>query len=120
MKNQLGSSLLILAVGGLLITGAAAQTATNAGPGVYDPGHPRVNEVDGREASQQNRIANGVQDGQLNARQASHLEANQARIQNQENRDMAEHNGHLTKGEQRQINREQNRQSRQIYRDKNK
>jgi hypothetical protein len=31
---------------------------------------------------------------------------------------MAAHNGHLTKGEQRQLNREQNRTSRQIYKDK--
>ncbi len=32
--------------------------------------------------------------------------------------DMAAHNGHLTKSEQRQLNREQNCTSRQIYKDK--
>jgi hypothetical protein len=120
MKNKITNSLLVLAVGGLMLAGsAAAQTATSgAGPGVDDPNHPRVNEVNTREANQQDRIGNGVKDGQLSANQAAHLEHNQARIQNQEKRDMAEHNGHLTKGEQRQLNREQNRQSRQIYKDK--
>ena len=97
---------------------AAQSTTSGAGAGVDDPGHPRVNEVNAREANQQNRIANGAKDGQLSAGQAAHLERNQARIEHQEQRDMAEHNGHLTKGEQRQINREQNRQSRQVYKDK--
>ena len=105
----------------MLAGSAAAQTTTSgAGPGVDDPGHPRVNEVNNREANQQNRIANGIKDRQLNANQAAHLENNEARIQNQEQKDMAEHNGHLTKGEQRQLNREQNRQSKQIYKDKHK
>ena len=122
MKNKITNSLLVLAVGGLMLAGsAAAQTTTSgAGPGVDDPGHPRVNEVNNREANQQNRIANGIKDRQLNANQAAHLENNEARIQNQEQKDMAEHNGHLTKGEQRQLNREQNRQSKQIYKDKHK
>jgi len=122
MKNKVSNSLLALAVGGFMLAGsAAAQTTTSgAGPGVDDPGHPRVNEVNNREANQQNRIANGIKDRQLNANQAAHLENNEARIQNQEQKDMAEHNGHLTKGEQRQLNREQNRQSKQIYKDKHK
>ena len=63
MINQISKSLLILAVGGLMFTGSAiAQTTTTsgAGPGVADPGHPRVNQVNGRETNQQNRIANGV------------------------------------------------------------
>jgi hypothetical protein len=42
---------------------AIAQTSTStsgAGPGVVDPGHARVHQVNGRETNQQNRIANGV------------------------------------------------------------
>ena len=122
MNNTFSKSLVALAVGGLMLAGsAAAQTATTAsgaGPGAVDPGHPRVNQVNRREARQQNRIANGVSSGQLNAKETSNLKKREAMVQNREQRDMAKHNGHLTKAEQRGINRQQNRVSRSIYRDK--
>ena len=85
---------------------------------MVDPGHPRVNEVNGREQNQQDRIANGEKNGTLTPGQAAHLENREQRTENQEKADMAANNGHLTKGEQRQLNREQNKTSRQIYRDK--
>jgi len=120
MINKLSSSLLILAVAGLMSTAsAAAQSNTSgAGPGVVDPGHPRVNEVNQREQNQQNRIGNGLKNGTLNAQQASNLEKREASVENREKKDMAEHNGHLTKAEQRGINRQQNRISKSIYKDK--
>jgi hypothetical protein len=122
MKNTFTASLLVLAVGGLLLAGSAsAQTSTTtsgAGPGVVDPGHPRVNEVNQREENQQQRIANGVSSGKLSAQQTSNLEKREASVQNREQKDMAAHNGHLTKAEQRGINRQQNRISKSIYKDK--
>jgi len=123
MINQISKSLLILAVGGLMFTGSAiAQTTTTsgAGAGVVDPGHPRVNQVNGRETNQQNRIANGVKNGSLSPRQTSNLENREANVQNREKKDMAAHNGHLTKAEQNGINRQQNRISKSIYKDKHK
>jgi hypothetical protein len=39
-------------------------------------------------------------------------------VQNREKKDMAEHNGRLTKAEQKGINRQQNRISKSIYKDK--
>ena len=123
MKNRTAKSLVILAVAGLMSVGvAAAQTTTTsgAGPGTVDPGHPRVNEVNRREQRQQNRIANGEKNGTLNSKQAANLERRETAVQNREKRDMAEHNGHLTKAEQKGINRQQNRISRSIYKDKHK
>jgi len=116
-------SLAVLAVGGLMVTGsAAAQSTTSntsgAGPGVVDPGHPRVNQVNTREANQQRRIGNGVANGTLTSKQATHLEKRETAVQNREQADMAKHNGHLTKAEQAGINRQQNRISRSIHRDK--
>jgi hypothetical protein len=66
---------------------AIAQTTTTsgAGPGVVDPGHRRVKQVNGRETKQPDRIANGVKNGRMQTRQK---------------KDMAAHNGHLTKAEQ--------------------
>ena len=97
---------------------ASAQTSTGAGPGVVDPGHPRVNEVNQREENQQQRIASGVANGQLNSRQTANLERRETAVQNREQRDMAKHDGHLTRAEQRGINRQQNRISRSIAKDK--
>ncbi len=121
MNNIFTKSLLTLAVGGLMIAGsAAAQTSTTsgAGPGVVDPGHPRVNQVNRREGNQQQRIGNGIKSGKLNSQQASNLEKRETSVQNREKKDMAQNNGHLTKGEQKGINRQQNRISKSIYKDK--
>ena len=121
MSTKITHSLLILAVGGLMFAGsAAAQTTTTsgAGPGVVDPGHPRVNQVNGRQANQQRRIANGVNSGKLTPGQTANLEKREGNVQAREQKDMAAHNGHLTKAEQRGINRQQNRISRSIYKDK--
>jgi hypothetical protein len=118
--SKITKSLVILAVGGLMSLGsAAAQSNTSgAGPGVDDPNHPRVNQVNQREQNQQNRIANGMKDGQLTPGQAAHLEKGEQRLENNEKRDMAKDNGHLTKQDQRQLNREANHMSNKIHQDK--
>jgi len=121
MKNTITNSLLALAVAGLLISGSASaqtSTASGAGPGVVDPGHPRVNEINQRQENQQQRIGNGVKNGTLTPQETSNLEKREASVQKREQTDMAKNNGHLTKGEQRRINRQQNRISRSIYKDK--
>src|SRR5271170_3769762 len=124
MINKITKSLLVLAAGGLMFVGAAsAQTQTQdntsgAGPGVVDPNHPRVNEVNAREQNQQDRIANGEKNGTMTPGQAAHVENQEQHIDDQEKSDMAAHNGHLTKREQRQLNKEQNKTSREIHRDK--
>jgi len=120
--NMIKPSLLALAVSGLMIVGSAsAQTQNNtsgAGAGQVDPGHPRVNQVNQRETNQQNRIANGIKNDKLTPGQASHLERGEQRLQNNEKRDMAKNNGHLTKQDQRQLNKEANHMSKRIYKDK--
>ena len=95
--TKITKSLLVLAVGGLMVVGsAAAQTPDNtsgAGAGQVDPGHPRVNQVNQRETNQQNRIANGVKNGQLTPGQTAKLERGEQRLQNNEKKDMAANNG---------------------------
>ena len=111
---------LTIALGGLLVGSLAAQNSntSGAGPGVYDPGHPRVNQVNRREQNQQNRIANGIKSGQLTPREASNLERKENRLVRNEKRDMAKDGGHLTKTDQAKLNREANHVSRDIYKDK--
>ena len=117
MINTMTKSLLVLATGGLMLVGTAAAQP-QAGPGQVDPGHPRVNQVNGRETNQQNRIANGVKNGSLTPKQTSNIEKRESHIQNSEKRDMAAHNGHLTKAEQKNLNQRQNKVSKTIYKDK--
>jgi hypothetical protein len=48
-----------------------------------------VNQVNGRETNQQNRIANGVKNGSLSPKQTSNLEEREANVQSREKKDMA-------------------------------
>ena len=121
MTNQIRKSLLVLAASGLMLVGAAAAQQDNtsgAGPGKVDPGHPRVNQINQREQNQQNRIANGIKNDKLTPRQTARLERGEQRLQNNEKKDMAKDNGHLTKQDQRQLNKEANHMSKRIYKDK--
>jgi hypothetical protein len=107
-------TLTSLAIAALMASGGAA-VAQNAAA-VPDPGHPRVNEVQQRIDNQQNRVDRGVSDGQINAKQAAHDDAKLGREQSSLNRDEAKDGGHITKGEQRNLNKRLNAGSRQIHR----
>jgi hypothetical protein len=133
MKNMFSNSILSLAVGGFMIASytyaqtpttpapaapAATAPAPKAGPGAVDPGHPRVNQVNARETRQQQRIANGVKNGTMTPRQTAHVEQREANVERTEKKDMSEHNGHLTKNEQKNLNHRENRISNTIRNDK--
>jgi hypothetical protein len=77
-----------------------------------------INEVNQREANQQKRIGNGAASGKLTSQQTTNLEKRETSVQNREQKDMAKNNGHLTKAEQKGINRQQNRISNSVYKDK--
>ncbi len=74
--------------------------------------------VNDRRADQQQRIANGVQSGQLTAGETKNLESREANVNRKVRDDRAANGGKLTAQEHRQINRQQNRLSRSIYSDK--
>ncbi len=75
-------------------------------------------EVDRRLHRQQSRIAEGMESGQLTPGEAARLEKRDARIHQEIHRDRVANGGKLTAAEKRQINHEENRTSRQIYRAK--
>lgn len=75
-------------------------------------------EVGKRAENQQDRIAQGVKSGQLTAGETAHLESKEAGINREVRNDRAANGGKLTSQEKAQVNRQQNRESRQIYRDK--
>jgi hypothetical protein len=75
-------------------------------------------EVGARQAAQQQRIAQGVRGGSLTAGETAHLERKEAGVNREVRADRAANGGTLTPQEHRQVNRQQNRLSGQIYRDK--
>ena len=85
-----------------VIAPAAAQTAT--------PG------VDKRQANQEARIQQGVQSGQLTAKEAAKLEKGQAKVQAKE--DKAKADGVVTAKERAKLAKAQKKQSKKIYKEK--
>jgi hypothetical protein len=80
--------------------------------------HYGNNEVGQRRENQQDRIANGIASGRLNAAQASHLEKGEAGINHEVHTDRQANGGKLTASERQQVNRQQNRMSGKIYKAK--
>ena len=75
-------------------------------------------EIHKRKENQQDRIAQGVKSDELTAGETANLEHKEARVSREIRRDRTKNGGTLTPKERRQINRQQNHLSRQIYRDK--
>jgi len=90
-------------------TAVLAQTPT--------PGRNDYN-INQRKGAQQQRIGQGVRSGQLTAGETAHLEHQEAGINREERGMRAQDNGHLTGQDRRTLHRQQNQESRRIYRDK--
>ena len=80
--------------------------------------HYGSNQVDQRRENQQDRIANGIASGRLNANQAAHLEKGESAINQEVRTDRKINGGKLTPGERQQVNQQQNRESGKIYKAK--
>jgi hypothetical protein len=91
---------------------------------IYDDKHnastqPGTNsEVGQRQNNQQQRIANGVQSGQMTAGEAARAENNQQKVNQQVHADRQANGGKLTPAEKKQVNHEQNKNSKQIHNEK--
>jgi hypothetical protein len=96
----LPNTAITIAVSALLAVPALAQTTSS--------------EVQ-RDVDQQQRIENGLQSGQLSTREAAKLEKGEANIEKMESK--AEANGNLGNAEKQRIQRAQNKESQEIYRD---
>ncbi len=90
----------------------------NAAPSV--PPTPPIgkSDINQRRENQQDRIAQGVNSGQLTAGETANLENKEAAINHEVRADRQANGGKLTPKERAQVNRQLNHTSRQIYRDK--
>jgi hypothetical protein len=86
--------------------------------GKWAKDHPRREETNNRLKNQNKRIKEGEKEGKISKGQAAQLHEEHQEIRSQERADAAKHGGHITKGEQRQLNHEENAESKQIYNEK--
>ena len=74
--------------------------------------------INQRKDNQQDRIAQGIRSGQLTPRETAGLERQEGRINREEHSMRANDHGHLTAQDRRILTRQQNRESKRIYRAK--
>ena len=80
----------------------------------WQKSHPRRTEVNDRLALQHARVNEKVDSGKMTAAQGAQIKHEDHQVR-QEERDMASQNGgHITKQEQRTLNRQENQVSKQI------
>ncbi|HTP45008.1 MAG TPA: hypothetical protein VMJ13_10595 [Candidatus Acidoferrum sp.] len=94
-----------------IILGGAALLVF-AAPSVF------AQNIQDRKDNQQDRIAQGVQSGQLTAGETKRLETKEAGLNKEEHTMRSEDNGHLTAADRAKLDRQQNRLSNRIYDDK--
>jgi hypothetical protein len=89
---------------------------------IYNENHNantvQPNAIDNREANQQRRTANGLRSGQMTSSEAARANRSQAGVDQQVHNERTANGGALNAQQRRQVNREQNRNSRQIYKEK--
>ena len=110
MRKILTLAAVAAALGGIATT-ASAETAWQAS-------HPRRTEVNSRLANQDARINHDYRTGQISARQAAQLHHEDHQIRREERYMASRNGGHLTRGEQASLNRQENAVSHQIARDR--
>jgi hypothetical protein len=101
----------------VILAGASlcAATASAQDPSAPPVDRPTVNE---RLENQKDRIQAGVADDQLTKREAARAAKHDKAIHAQEKKDRQENGGNLTNKEKQQLNRELNRNSREIARER--
>src|SRR5262249_45713906 len=109
VMKKMFSILIAIGVSTVFAAVSLAQEPTTA-PGKKTPGIKR------RQKNQQKRIGQGVESGELTARETIKLEKEQREIQ-QEKKE-AKSDGTVTKEERNDIHQDQNKASRHIYRAK--
>ncbi|MDD5249726.1 MAG: hypothetical protein PHY45_12105 [Rhodocyclaceae bacterium] len=110
-RNAKKSALLVLMTA--FIAGSAAS-AMAQDKTEWQKNHPRRAEVNQRLANQHQRINTEVKEGDLTRGQAAKLKRDDRRIRREERAMASQNGGHITKQEQRTLNRQENAVSNQI------
>lgn len=93
----------------------SSTTSTSGTPATTPAKPPTIQQ---RKDNQQDRIAQGVQSGQLTAGETKNLETKEAGVNKEESTMRSQDDGHLTSADRSKLNTQQNKLSNQIYQDK--
>jgi hypothetical protein len=109
MKSAFKSTVLAFGVVAML----AGATAASAGT-AWQNSHPRRAQVNARLANQNHRINTERREGEISKAQAQDLHAEDRGIRGEERLDASKDGGHITRAQQRRLNRQENAVSQQI------
>ncbi|GAC1414879.1 MAG: hypothetical protein NVSMB6_17120 [Burkholderiaceae bacterium] len=98
----------------LVVMCAGVTGSTFAADTKWEKNHPRREQVNNRLENQHDRIAKEVKEGEMSKASAARLTAKDRKIRQEERLMASQHGGHLTKGEQAVLNRQENAVSKQI------
>jgi hypothetical protein len=101
----LGVSALFLTLGGI----ARADDQTK-----WDKEHPRRAEVNQRLENQNARVNKEVKEGEMSKAKAAKIHKEDHQIRQEERAMASQNNGHITKPEQKVLNQQENKVSKQI------
>jgi hypothetical protein len=113
MKFPNGKTLGVTAMLAAMLLPAAAQTTSTTTPPT-----PKPQNINQRKENQQDRIAQGIQSGQLTAGETANLEKKESNLNKEEKLMRSEDNGKLTSADKTALTQQQNQLSNQIYKDK--
>ena len=106
----------IIITSSLLVLSVVALTANSASAMGWRANHPRRAEVNARLNHQDHRIHAERHEGEITAAQAHDLHAEDRGIRAEERFDASNNGGHITRAEDRSLNRQENAVSNQIGR----
>jgi hypothetical protein len=109
--NRSAAAVIAAVIGLLTVTTSSAFAET-----AWEHNHPRRDQVNDRLAVQSARINHEFREGELTRWQARRLHAEDRTIRAEERRMAFFHRGHISRGEQRLLNRQEDFVSRQIGR----
>ena len=92
----------------------AGLVGTASAETTWQKNHPRRTQVNHRLANQNRRIHNDVKNGTLTHGQAAALHREDRQVRHEERAMASQNGGHITQGEDRVLNRQENAISRQI------
>lgn len=116
MKATLQIACLNAALAAAMLPAMAQSVPATAVPAPTPPIQKSI--INQRRENQQDRIAQLINSGQLTAGEAAKLETKEPAINGEVRADRQANGGKLTPAERAQVNRQLNRTSNQIYRDK--
>lgn len=106
--RTLTQKLAAIATLSIAFAGAASAATT------WDASHPRRAEVNQRLANQDRRIHQEVREGELSRGEAMRLHRDDHQVRREERLMASQNGGHITRQEDRALNQQENRVSRQI------